>query len=69
MPTSNTRQQKGQELAQLHGSVIRIDEHTYKVKSQIGSDKQYDVMRAKLVSNEHVLTKDLGARNASIFSQ
>jgi hypothetical protein len=30
---NNTRQQKGQALAQLEGSVSRIDGHTYKVKS------------------------------------
>ncbi len=41
---SNTRQQRGQAIAQLEGSVSRIDEHTYKVKSQSGNGKEYKSM-------------------------
>jgi putative transposase len=43
MSQINPRQQKGLTIAQLQGMVIRIDENTYKVKSQ-SSNNQYDVI-------------------------
>jgi putative transposase len=47
LPT-NTRQQKGQVLASVNGQVTRIDEHTYKVKSQSSNGEYYDVIAGEL---------------------
>jgi putative transposase len=41
--TINPRRQKGLTIAQLQGMVVRIDENTYKVKSQ-SSNNLYDVI-------------------------
>jgi putative transposase len=43
----NSRHQKGLTIAQLQGMVIRIDENTYKVKSQ-SSNSLYDVISTEL---------------------
>jgi transposase-like protein len=43
MQAQNTREQRGQSIAQIDGSVTRIDENCYKVKSQ-SSNGEYDVI-------------------------
>lgn len=48
MTNSNTRQQRGQVITQLQDFISRIDEHTYKVKSQSGNDKEYEVISSEL---------------------
>jgi hypothetical protein len=54
MKATNTRENKGQAIAQLQGSVNRIDEHTYKVKSQSDNPKEYEII-SSLDGNAHVL--------------
>jgi transposase-like protein len=41
------REQKGNDIAKADGQVKRIDEHSYKVKSQT-SDNEYDVLNTEL---------------------
>lgn len=41
------RQQKGHTIAQVNGSIARIDEYNYKVKSQSGDDV-YEVIASEL---------------------
>jgi transposase-like protein len=43
----NLREQKGQSIAQIDGSVRRIDDHTYRVKSQ-STDQEYDIISTEL---------------------
>jgi transposase-like protein len=43
-----SREQKGQAIAKTNGRVSRIDEHTYKVKSQSSNGEQYDVLNTEL---------------------
>jgi putative transposase len=47
MSIHNDREQKGQIIAQVNGTVKRIDEHSYKVKLQ-SSENEYDVLRTEL---------------------
>jgi putative transposase len=46
--TTNQRQQKGQAIAQVDGHVTRIDENTYRVKSQSDNSTEYDVIAGEL---------------------
>jgi putative transposase len=41
------RMKKGQSIAKLNGQIKRIDEHSYRVKSQ-SSDNEYDVLNTEL---------------------
>jgi transposase-like protein len=43
----SARETKGQEIAKTNGHVIRIDDYTYRVKSQ-SSDNEYDVLNGEL---------------------
>jgi putative transposase len=43
----SVREQKGNDIAKADGQVKRIDEHSYKVKSQT-SDNEYDVLNTEL---------------------
>jgi putative transposase len=43
----SVREQKGQAIAQLNGQVKRIDEHSYRVKSQ-STGTEYDVLNTEL---------------------
>lgn len=47
MENTNPRQQRGEELAKQNGTIKRLDENTYKVKSQTTYNKTYDVIRTK----------------------
>jgi hypothetical protein len=43
----SVREQKGNDIAKIQGQVKKIDEHSYKVKSQ-SSDNEYDVLNTEL---------------------
>lgn len=43
---NNSREEKGKQIAQNNNQVKRIDEHTYKVKSQ-SSDKEYSIISSE----------------------
>jgi putative transposase len=44
----DVRHTKGESIAKLEGSIKKIDEHTYKVKSQSDNDKEYDVVSTEI---------------------
>jgi putative transposase len=44
----NLRLQRGQEIASKHNQVKRLDDKTYKVKSQSGNNEEYDVIETEL---------------------
>jgi putative transposase len=44
----DVRHTKGESIAKLEGSIKKLDEHTYKVKSQSGNDKEYDVVSTEI---------------------
>jgi putative transposase len=46
--TNNTHEQKGQAIAHLQGSISRIDEHRYRVKSQSDNVKEYEIISSEL---------------------
>lgn len=48
MPTDSlSRKQKGHKLAKANGQVTRIDDNTYKVKSQSGNGIEYDIIASE----------------------
>jgi hypothetical protein len=67
--TNNMREHKGQAIAHLQGSVNRIDEHTYKVKSQSDNDKEYDIISSELDGNAHVLIFFIVMLSVNMFLQ